>query len=87
MAWTIEVDAAAEKQLRKIDRTWQKRIVAYLDEIVALPDPRVRGKALTSSLAGLWRYRVGDFRLICQIQGDVLVVRVITIGHRRDVYS
>jgi len=87
LAWRVEFDTAAEKALRKVDRTWQARVVAYLEEISELPDPRTRGKALTGTLSGLWRYRVGDYRLVCQLQDDVLVVRVVKVGHRRDVYG
>jgi mRNA interferase RelE/StbE len=85
--WTIEFDSSAAKTLRKIDRKWQTRIVGYLEEIAALPDPRNRGKALSGTVAGLWRYRVGDYRLICQLQDNVLVVHVVKIGHRREVYD
>src|SRR5690606_28898431 len=70
LIWKVEFDSAALKQLRKIDRTWQRRIIAYLEEVAALPDPHVRGKPLRSNLSGLWRYRVGDYRLICQLQDD-----------------
>jgi mRNA interferase RelE/StbE len=87
LAWRIEFDSSAEKALRKVDPAWQARIVAYLEELVTLPDPRVRGKSLTGKLTGLWRYRTGDYRIVCQIQDDVLIVRVIKIGHRRDVYK
>jgi mRNA interferase RelE/StbE len=52
-----------------------------------MPDPHVRGKPLRSNLSGLWRYRVGDYRLVCQLQNDVMIVRVIKIGHRRNVYD
>ena len=87
MSWKVEFDSAAVKQLRKIDRTWQRRIVAYIEEIATLPDPHVRGKPLRSNLRGLWRYRVGDYRLLCQLQDDVLIVRVVKIGHRRTIYE
>lgn len=86
MDWRVEFDASAEKALRNVDRTWQGRIVAYLEEISELPDPRLRGKSLAGTLSGLWRYRVGDYRIVCQFQDDVLIVRVVRIGHRRDVY-
>jgi mRNA interferase RelE/StbE len=87
LGWRVELDAAALRQLRKIDRTWQQQILAYLDEIAELPDPHVRGKPLRSNLGGLWRYRVSDYRLICRFQDDVLIVRVVKIGHRRHVYN
>jgi mRNA interferase RelE/StbE len=87
LAWRVEFDSSAEKALRKIDRTWQQRIVAYLEEIRDLPDPKARGKPLTSNLSGLWRYRVGDYRLVCEFQDDVLIIRVVKVGHRRHVYD
>ena len=87
MGWKVEIDSAAHRQLRKIDRTRQRRIVDYLEEIAELPDPRVKGKPLRSNLSGLWRYRVGDYRLVCQLQDSVMIVRVIKIGHRRTVYD
>lgn len=87
MGWSVEFDSATQKQLRKIDRVWQQRIVAYLEAAVELPDPRLRGKPLRSRLSGLWSYRVGDYRVICQLQDDVLIVRVIKVGHRSAVYD
>jgi len=85
--WTIEFDPTAQKSLRRIDRAWQRRIVAYLDEIAQLPDPRVRGKALSGNLTGLWRYRVGDYRIVCQHRDQHMTVYVVKIGHRREVYD
>lgn len=87
MAWRVEFDSSAEKTLRKIDRTWQQRIVAYLEEIRELPDPKVRGKPLTANMSGLWRYRVGDYRLVREFRDDVLIIRVVKVGHRRHVYD
>lgn len=87
MAWKIEFDVAALRQLKKVDRAWQQRILTYLEEVAELPDPHVRGKPLRSNLGGLWRYRVGDYRLICHLRNDVMIVRVVKIGHRRNVYE
>lgn len=88
MIWTIEYARTAERQLRRIDRTWQRRILDYMDhDIAALDDPRIRGKALTGDLGGFWRFRVGDYRVICSIEDTIHVVTVLKIGHRRDVYS
>jgi mRNA interferase RelE/StbE len=87
LAWTVEFDPSAFKDLRKIDRIWQQRIVSYLEEVGDLPHPRSRGKALSAGLAGLWRYRVGDFRIVCRLHDDILIVQVIKIGHRRHVYD
>jgi mRNA interferase RelE/StbE len=87
LASRVEFDASALKDLRKIDRIWQERIISYLEEVAQLPDPRPRGKRLTANLAGLWRYRVSDYRIVCQLRDDTLVVYVINIGHRRHVYD
>lgn len=87
MAWRIELTAAAEKALAKLDRQTAKRITGFLRERVAgSDDPRQSGKALSGPLAGLWRYRVGDYRIICEVKDGQLVVLVVTIGHRSDIY-
>ena len=85
MAWRVEVDLRAARALRKLDRTIAARIVGYLEEAVA-SDPRARGKALVGELGGFWRYRVGDWRVTCRIEDARLVVLVIEVGHRREVY-
>ena len=90
MAWLIEYtdDAAATLvKLSKRDKVAAARIIDYMDAVAALDDPRTRGKALTGNLAGLWRYRVGDYRIICDIDNGRLVVSVIDVGHRGKVYK
>jgi mRNA interferase RelE/StbE len=86
LAWTIEYAESARKQLRKLDKPTAKRIVDFMDERVSSNDPRRLGNALTGPLGDLWRYRVGDFRVICEIQDGVLTVLVLQIGNRREVY-
>ncbi|HMD77373.1 MAG TPA: type II toxin-antitoxin system RelE/ParE family toxin [Terracidiphilus sp.] len=87
MAWAIEYAETAKKQLRKLDRAAARRIIDFMDERVASSDdPRAIGKALKGPLGELWRYRVGDFRVICDIQDKVLTVLVLRIGNRREVY-
>ena len=87
MAWTIEYAETAKKQLRKLDKLAARRIVDFMDERVApSADPRTLGKALKGSLGDLWRYRVGDYRVLCEIQDGVLTVLVLQIGNRREVY-
>ena len=75
-----------KKQLKKLDAAISKRVLDYLEQIELLDNPRSRGKALTSNLSGLWRYRVGDYRILCCIRDDKLVITVIEIGHRSTVY-
>ena len=77
---------ASKKQLKKLDSSISKRILDYLEQLELLDDPRSRGKALTSNLAGLWRYRVGDYRILCRIYEDKLVITVIEIAHRSTIY-
>ena len=87
MAWRIELTGEARKQLKKIGHTDAKRIRDYLRlRIEPLDDPRQIGKALKGRLSNLWRYRVGDFRLVCELRDEVLVVLVIRIGHRKEIY-
>ena len=87
MAWTVEIDGFAEKQLRKLDRQVQKRILDwFLDRIEGCKNPRHFGEPLRGDLAGLWRYRVGGFRIICEIHDDKLVVLALAVGHRRGIY-
>ena len=88
LIWKIEFDADVEKDLRKIGHTAQKRILAYLKEkIMPSNDPRLFGKALSGELAGLWRYRVGDYRILAKIEDNNFVILVVHIGHRKNVYD
>jgi mRNA interferase RelE/StbE len=88
LAWTIEWSANAGKQLKKLDRAIQSSIVDYIDgRIAPSSNPKHFGKPLHARLKGLWRYRVGDYRIICRIEDDRLVVLVVAIGHRKDVYE
>ncbi len=88
MAWTISYTETALKQLRKLDRTIARRLVDFMDERIApLVDPRSQGKSLQGPAFGsLWRYRVGDYRLLCEIQDGRLIVLVVMIAHRKDAY-
>ncbi|MDR3750047.1 MAG: type II toxin-antitoxin system RelE/ParE family toxin [Terracidiphilus sp.] len=87
MAWTIEYAETAKKQLRKLDKPSARRILDFMDERIARSDdPRSLGKALRGPLGDLWRYRVGDDRVICDLQDRVLTVLVLQVGNRREVY-
>ncbi len=87
MAWTIDYADTAKRQLRKIDKQTARRIVDFMDKRIAgLENPRSTGKALTGPLGNFWRYRVGDCRVICDIQDDTLRVLVVRVGNRRAIY-
>ena len=75
-----------KKQLKKLDAAISKRVLDYLEQVELLDNPRSRGKALTSNLAGLWRYRVSDYRILYRIRDDELIITVIEIAHRSTVY-
>jgi mRNA interferase RelE/StbE len=88
MAWKIELSAGADRELSKLDRQQSKRILKFLHERVAkLEDPRGIGKALQGSRLGeFWKYRVGPYRLICKIEDNLLIVLVLRVGHRKEIY-
>lgn len=88
MTWIVEFDDAARKELRKLDRQAQQEILRYLRERIATDeDPRRFGKTLSRELAGLWRYRIQNYRIICNIEDQKLTVLVLRVGHRKDVYE
>jgi len=88
LAWQIEFDPDAARELRKLDRPVQIRIVGFLRQRVAvLDDPRQIGEALAGArLGSYWKYRVGDWRIICDLQDHRIIVRALRIGHRGGVY-
>lgn len=88
MAWIVNYTESALRQLKKLDRSVALRVVDYMDERVAtLEDPRALGKNLVGpKLGAYWRYRVGDIRVICNIQESEMCVLVIEIGNRREIY-
>lgn len=85
--WKIEFAASAEKALRKLDRQSARRIAAFIDtRLEGTDNPRKVGKPLQAALGDYWSYRVGDYRLICELKDATLRVLVVKIGHRSDVY-
>ncbi|MDE2901392.1 MAG: type II toxin-antitoxin system RelE/ParE family toxin [Chloroflexota bacterium] len=87
MAWAVEYTDTARTQLRKLDRPMARRVLDYMDAVAASSaDPRERGRALSGPMGGLWRYRVGRCRVICDIQDDVLRVLVLRVAGRDRVY-
>jgi mRNA interferase RelE/StbE len=87
LAWTVKYAETAKKQLQKLDQPVAQRILGFMDlRVTAAEDPRRLGKALSGPLGDLWSYRVGDYRILCDIQDGVLTVLVLQIGNRREVY-
>lgn len=87
MSWDYRITERALKELRKFGPDASRRILDYLDDRIRDTDnPRQFGKALRGELGEFWRYRVGDYRILCKIEDDVLIVLVVKVGHRRDVY-
>ncbi len=88
MRFALETTEFFDKQFKKLPPAFRASIVAYLKKnIEGSTNPRSCGKVLKGNLTGLWRYRVGDYRIICEIQEDRLVVLGLVVGHRRDVYK
>jgi mRNA interferase RelE/StbE len=88
LAWTVEISDVAERQPRRLDRPVQKRLLDWLDDrLEGCKNPRHFGEPLRGGRAGLWRYRVGDYRIICEIQDERLVVLALAVGHRREFHS
>lgn len=86
MTWKIEWDNKARKELRNLDHQCQKKILSYLRER-STKNPRNFGKQLSGDKAGLWRYRIEDFRVICRIEDEKLTVLVVAVGHRKEIYD
>lgn len=88
MAWTIEYDEEAVRDLKKLDRQVQREILDYMEQRIGrAEDARSFGKPLRHSKFGLWRYRVRDYRIICQLRQAKLIVLVVAVGHRSTVYE
>jgi len=86
MPWIIDVKSRAAKAIIRMDKPIRDRITTFLTQLETLDNPRAKGKALTGKYAGLWRYRVSDYRLICQIKDKEIIILVLDIDHRKDIY-
>lgn len=84
--WRLRYSEYFRRAAKKIDRAVLQRIVTYLGQLEELPDPRTKGKALSGNLSGYWRYRIGDYRVLVEINDNDLIIIAITVGHRRDIY-
>lgn len=88
MSWDYKISERALKQLKKLEKQAATQILHYLDErIVGTHDPRRWGKQLKGELNNVWRYRIGDYRILCQLQDKVFIVLVLEAGHRKDIYK
>ena len=88
MTYSVETTARFDREFKKLDRYTQKMIKAWIDKnLVDCENPRQHGKGLSSNRSGQWRYRIGDYRLICVIDDNKLIILALTVGHRREVYQ
>lgn len=87
MAWKINFTGSAKKELKKLDKKEATRIIHFLEDIAKAEDPRIKGKKLKGNLKEFWRYRVGNYRIICVIEDGEMLVLVVRIGHRKEVYG
>lgn len=86
--YSVETTVRFDREFRKLDRYTQRMIKAWIEKnLVRCEDPRIHGKGLTANRSGQWRYRIGDYRLICEIQDEELIILALTVGHRRKVYE
>ena len=86
MAWQLVLAKEFERSIRKLDKPDIRRIKTYLDQVVQLDNPRDRGKALTADKVGLWRYRVGNFRVLVKFEDQQMQVIALDVGHRSAIY-
>lgn len=87
MSYSLETTPAFDKAFKKLDRYTQRMLKTLIDKnIIGCENPRQHGKALTANQSGQWRYRIGDYRIICIIEDDKHVITALTVGQRREVY-
>ena len=88
MSYVVRTTPRFEKEFKKLDRYTMKMIKAWIEKnLSGCENPREKGKALTANRKGQWRYRIGDYRLLCLIEDEELVILALSIGHRREVYD
>ncbi len=88
MSYTIQTTPRFDKEFKKLDFYTQKIIKAWINKnIQGCEDPRIHGKALSSNRSGQWRYRIGDYRLLCEMHDNELIILALSVGHRKEVYK
>lgn len=87
MSWSLRFSKRAVKQLSKLDKRQSAIIVGWMERnLEGCDDPRAHGKPLSANRSGQWRYRIGDYRVLCDLQDGDLVILALEVGHRREVY-
>ena len=88
MSYYVETTARFDKEFKKLDKYTQQMIKSWIGKnLQNCENPRAHGKGLTANKSGQWRYRIGDYRLLCLIQDQELIILALTVGHRREIYS
>ncbi len=88
MSYTIKTTERFDKEFKKLDRATQRLIGNWIQKnLVTNKNPKEKGKGLTSNRSGQWRYRIGDYRLLCTIEEEELLITTISVGHRKDIYK
>ena len=88
MSYSLRYDEKALKQLKKMDRSVQKLITSWIEKnLIDTENPRLHGKGLSGDKSGYWRYRVGDYRILADIRDDEIIIIIVEIGHRREIYK
>lgn len=85
--WQVKVLKRAEKALEKLDKQNRAKLIKYIDLLKDQAEPHKKGKALTGKLTGLWRFRVGDYRIITKIDGKAIIIMILDLGHRKEIYD
>ena len=88
MKYSVKTTARFNKEFKKLDKYTQKMIKSWIiKNLVNTEDPRQHGKGLTANRSGQWRYRIGDYRLICDVQDEKLIILALSVGHRKEIYK
>ncbi len=88
MSYSLETTPRFDKEFKKLDNYTKRILKGWIDKyLVDCENPRQKGKSLTANLSGRWRYRIGDYRLICQIEDDKLIILALSVGHRKNIYD
>lgn len=88
MTYDVETTARFDREFKKLDRYTQRMIKSWIEKnLEGCSNPRLHGKGLTANRTGQWRYRIGDYRLICEIEDNKLIIIALSVGHRREIYK